>query len=130
MTRRYKAKAEWATIGEHTAYFRSKLEQEFATSLEFLKRVGRIRDWQPNKFAFVFPDRTIAPVRYVPDFRVTELDGSVTYWECKGLWRGSDTSKAVLMAKHYPEFPVRYHGTQPPEKCRKRMESARKGGKR
>jgi predicted nuclease of restriction endonuclease-like RecB superfamily len=45
-------------------------------------------------------------VTYLPDFKVTERDGSVVYHEVKGWMDSQSKSKLKRMAKFYPEVRV------------------------
>jgi hypothetical protein len=61
----------------------SKLEANFAASLDTLKRAGKIADWQKQKTIKLYAyDRFICAYRI--DFVVEHLDGTLEYLEVKG----------------------------------------------
>lgn len=83
-------------------FFRSMWEANYCRYLDWLKHQGEIIDWAYEADTFIFHGVTRAPVTYTPDFKVTELDGSVIYHEVKGWMDPKSKSKLKRMAKHYP----------------------------
>ena len=75
-------------------HFKSKLEGNWALYLQFLKEQKHIIEWQYEPEILTFEGETQAPVRWIPDFYVTELDESETIHECKGKMTGQVNSKA------------------------------------
>jgi hypothetical protein len=87
-------------------HFRSLWEANYARYLDWLREQGQIESWAYEPDTFVFHGVTRAPVTYTPDFRVTELDGSVVYHEVKGWMDGKSKSKLKRMAKFYPAVRI------------------------
>ncbi len=83
--------------------FRSRLEARWSYYLDVLvvgKHIKRY-DYEPEWFEFL--KVTFGIRRYLPDFRVNELDGSVTYHECKGYLDAKSITKIRRFAKYYPD---------------------------
>lgn len=87
-------------------YFRSSWEANYARYLRFLKEHGEILDWEYEPETFIFHGVTRNPLSYTPDFKVTELDGSVVYHEIKGWMDSKSRSKLKRMAKFYPDVKI------------------------
>src|SRR4051794_33736488 len=64
--------------------FRSSWEALYARQLEELRRKGLIAAWEYEPDTFLFDGVPFAPYSYTPDFKVTDLDGEVVYYEVKG----------------------------------------------
>lgn len=122
---KYTAKPQWCEYGERRFYARSKAEANHAAILEVMRTSGQIADWRHEPRRYVFPDRTRAPVAYLPDFEVTALDGSKFLTEVKGRWTSKDREKIRLMARHYPDVPIHIVGAQLLPSDRLRIEAAR-----
>ena len=99
-------KAGWRVIGEHRKYFRSRWEANYARYLEFLKTEQKIKSWEHEPKTFWFESIKRGVRSYLPDFRVVDLEGGITFHEVKG-WM-DDRSKTTLarMAKYYPEVAI------------------------
>ena len=96
-------KSDWRDIGGKRKYFRSRWEANYARYLEFLKQNGKIKDWEHEPKTFWF-EKILRGVRsYLPDFLVTELDGSERYFEVKGWMDPKSITKIKRMAKYYPD---------------------------
>jgi len=95
-------KAGWREIGAKRNYYRSRWEANYARYLQFLKERGEIADWAHEPETFWFDGIKRGVRSYLPDFRVTENDGSSKLHEVKG-WMDS-RSKTTLrrMAKYHP----------------------------
>lgn len=92
-------------IGEREMYFRSKWEANFALYLNWLVSQKQIVSWryEPKFFDFPIPHGT---TRYLPDFEVTELDGTLTYYEVKGYMDSRSKTKLRRMAKYHPKVKL------------------------
>lgn len=86
-------------------YFRSKWEANYALYLAFLKKQGQIKEWQYEPRFFDFPVAH-GTTRYLPDFSVTNNDGSEEYHEVKGFMDAKSKTKLKRMAKYYPTTKV------------------------
>lgn len=100
-------KAAWREIAGAKIYFRSRWEYNYAVYLQWLLENGKIAKWEHEPETFWF-EKIMRGVRsYLPDFRVTENDGTVEYHEVKG-WMDS-RSKTTLrrMKKYHPAVKLR-----------------------
>lgn len=100
--REYNATTVQATVGFHDCSFRSKFEHKWAKYLQWLLENNQIEDWEYESRLFFFDGEERGPHKYLPDFKVTENDGTVVWQECKGYHDGATNSKFRRMAKHYP----------------------------
>ena len=87
--------------------FDSKLEANEYCRLKLLKKAGEIKDFERQvsfvlQATFLFGKRQIRPVRLIVDFLVTELDGSQTVREAKGVRTQVYSIKKKLFMKQYP----------------------------
>lgn len=99
-------KQGWRDIGGHHKYFRSKWEANYARYLEFLKQNGKIKDWQHEVKTFWFDKIKRGCCSYLPDFEVTNNDGSIEYHEVKGWYDDRSKTKIKRMAKYYPNIKL------------------------
>ncbi len=105
MRKQYNNRWVTATVGGQLCKFRSILEYRWCLYQQWLWDNGEITEWlyeyKPDRF--YFPNEKTAPVQYLPDFKVTENDGTVVYHECKGFHDGQTNTKFRRVAKHYPD---------------------------
>lgn len=96
-------KQSWQTIGGKKHFFRSNWEVNYARYLEFLKTKKMITDWEfePEVFWFLEIKRGIRS--YLPDFKVTLIDGSIEYHEVKGWMDSGSRTKIKRFRKYYPD---------------------------
>lgn len=104
--------AHWANVGGQKCYFKSLFERRYACLLEILKRGKQIKGWQyePKRFRFFGPNipkglkgKTVGATVYTPDFKVIELNGSITYHETKGYLDNRDIAKMRCFKTYYPD---------------------------
>ncbi len=100
-------KAAWREIGDKRIYARSKWEANYARYLEFLKKNGNIIEWEHEPETFWFEKIKRGVRSYLPDFMVTELDGSIVYHEVKGWMDARSKTKINRMKKYYPRVALR-----------------------
>ncbi len=95
-------KAAWREVGDQRCFFRSRWEANYARYLEWLRSIGQIAKWEHEPQTFWFEGIKRGCVSYLPDFKVTENNGSHAWHEVKG-WMDA-RSKTVLsrMAKYHP----------------------------
>jgi hypothetical protein len=95
-------KAGWREIGDRRVFFRSRWEANYGRYLEWLRGLGQIADWEHEAETFWFDGIKRGCVSYLPDFKVTNLGGTVEWHEVKG-WMDA-RSKTVIrrMAKYHP----------------------------
>lgn len=87
-------------------YFRSSWEANYARYLNWLIENRQIAGWEYEVDVFVFEGYSRGAIAYRPDFKVTELDGSVIYHEVKGWMDGPSKTRLKRMAKHYPDVKI------------------------
>lgn len=99
-------KAGWREIGGVRKYYRSKWEANYAMYLQFLLENGQIKKWEHEPKTFWFEKIKRGCLSYLPDFRVTNNDGSLEYHEVKGWMDDRSKTKLKRMAKYYPEVKI------------------------
>lgn len=99
-------KSGWREIGGKRKYFRSRWEANYARYLEFLKVQKQISEWEHEPEVFWFDGIKRGCVSYLPDFRVTELNGSFTYHEVKGWMDDRSKTKIKRMEIYHPEIKL------------------------
>lgn len=100
-------KQSWRDIGGKRIFARSAWEANIARYLEFLKSGGYIQEWTHEEECFWFESIKRGVRSYLPDFKVTELDGSVCYWEVKGYFDAKSKTKIKRFKKYYPQHKLR-----------------------
>jgi hypothetical protein len=95
-------RASWRTIGGHRKFFRSRWEANYARYLQWLVEQGQIVKWEHEPETFWFDGIRRGCVSYLPDFRVTNNDGSVEYHEVKGWMDARSKTKIKRMKKYHP----------------------------
>lgn len=101
-----------AMVDGKLVHFKSKLEYRWSQHLDFLKKIGEIKDWFYEFHTFRdFPEDQ--PVKeYTPDFLVRLNDNTFEYHETKGMLSGYDIKKfkLVLMEMSYVKLIVIFWG--------------------
>lgn len=93
-----------------TFTFRSGWELNYAFYLDWLKRTGEIKDWEYEpmpRYEFIvteFGRQRALSLGYLPDFKVTNNDGSFYLVELKGRRQGM--LKLKRMKKYYPKVKI------------------------
>lgn len=100
-------KAGWREIGGQRIYARSRWEANYARYLEWLRANGSIAKWEHEPETFWFEGIKRGTCSYLPDFRVTESNGSVAYHEVKGWFDARSKTKLKRMAKYHPTVALR-----------------------
>jgi len=99
-------KAGWREIGGRRKYFRSKWEANYCRYLQWLKDLGQIKDWDHECETFWF-DGILRGVRsYLPDFKVTEKNGSIAFHEVKGWFDPRSRTKLKRMRIYHPGVKI------------------------
>ncbi len=87
---------------------RSKWETNYGIYLDWLVRQKEIKEWEyePERYNFDMKEgnQLIRIGTYLPDFRVTENDGTQYLVEIKGYAQGK--RKLQRMKKYHPEIKV------------------------
>jgi len=99
-------KSGWREVGGQRCFFRSAWEANYARYLEMLRVDGEIISWEHEPHTFWFEGIKRGTVSYLPDFRVTTADGSVTWHEVKGWMDEKSKTKISRMAKYFPEIAL------------------------
>ena len=98
----------WAIVGDkEPMYFRSSWEFYYAVFLEKLKQEKKIIDWIHEPLCFWFDSIKRGTRSYLPDFRITHLNGTQEYVETKGYMDSASKTKIKRMAIYYPEIKLR-----------------------
>jgi hypothetical protein len=95
-------KAGWRDFAGIRVWCRSKWEAQYGFYLLWLKSHGIIRDFEHEPKTFWFKDIKRGTVSYLPDYRVTNPDGSQEYHEVKGWMSPKDGTKLKRMKKYFP----------------------------
>lgn len=96
-------KSSWRSIGDQTRFYRSAWEANYARYLEMKRLNGEIASWCHEPETFWFPEVKSGVRTYLPDFLVTENDGSVSYHEVKG-WMDERSQKTIgQFREFYPQ---------------------------
>lgn len=101
-----KSSAGWREIAGDKYYFRSKWEANYARHLDFLLANGQIHDWKHEPDTFWFDEIKRGVRSYLPDFRITENDGSMWYAEVKGYFDSKTKTKIKRFRKYYPRWEL------------------------
>lgn len=99
-------KQGWREIGGKKKYFRSLWEANYARYLEFLKQHNEIKEWEHEPDTFWFRNIKRGCRSYLPDFKITNNNGSIEYHEVKGWYDNRSKTKIKRMAKYYPEVKL------------------------
>jgi hypothetical protein len=94
-------KQSWREIGGKRIYCRSRWEANYARYLEYLKLSGSIKEWEHEPKTFWFEGLKRGCVSYLPDFRITQNDGSHEWHEVKGWYDKRSKTKIRRFRKYY-----------------------------
>jgi hypothetical protein len=97
-----KSKKGTISIGGNIFFARSSWEANIAAYLEFLKQNKEIAAWEHEPETFWFEAIKRGVRSYLPDFRITNIDGSIYYIEVKGWMDNKSKTKLKRMSKYYP----------------------------
>lgn len=95
-------KAGWREIGGQRCYFRSRWEANYARFLEWRKQRGDIASWEHEPKTFFFDGVRRGVVSYLPDFKISLVDGREEYHEVKGWMDPRSKTKIKRMKKYHP----------------------------
>lgn len=87
-------------------YFRSAWEANYARYLNFLIRYGKIKSWRYEPQRFWFEGIKSGTTSYLPDFEITNLNGSIEYHEIKGYQHQKGQTALKRMAKYHPTVKI------------------------
>ena len=86
-------------------YVRSSWEANYARYLKWLQSIGEIQKWEFEPEEFEFPLKRGTRF-YLPDFKITNNDGSIEYHEIKGWMDKKSATKLKRMAKYHPDVKL------------------------
>lgn len=92
------------TIDDKTFFARSSWEANVAAYLQYLKESELIRDWEHEAEEYRFEAIKRGVMSYLPDFKVTRLNGSFYLIEVKGYMDEKSKTKLNRMKKYYPDI--------------------------
>jgi hypothetical protein len=101
-----KWKQGWVTVGGKKHFFRSQWEVDYARYLEILKKYKRIKEWEYEPKTFWFEGIKRGVRSYLPDFRITEHDGTKYFVEVKGYMDSRSKTKLKRMKKYHPDVKL------------------------
>jgi len=87
-------------------FFRSKMEANYALYLDFLIKQKQIKKWEYEPDVFIFSKIKFGTRSYRPDFKVYNLDETISYHETKGYMDTRSKTKIKRMAKYYPNVKL------------------------
>lgn len=93
-------------INGRTFYFRSKWEANYALYLDFLVKQRQILKWEYEADKFIFDKIQFGTRSYMPDFKITNADGTIEYHEVKGYMDGRSRTKLRRMKRYYPNVKI------------------------
>lgn len=96
------SKKGWRTIAGRKIYFRSAWEANYARILQHYKEDKRILEWEFEPQVFWFTKIKRGVRSYLPDFRITKLDGTQEYHEVKGYMDARSKTKIKRMKIYHP----------------------------
>lgn len=100
----------WRVVGDRRIFFRSSWEANYARYLQHLKSIREIKQWEHEPKVFHFKGIKRGCCSYLPDFRVTFMDGRVEFHEVKGWMDKKSVIKLTRMAKYFPKVHVEVFG--------------------
>lgn len=104
--REFKAHQGWREIDGRKIYFRSDWEYKFAKWLQSLKESNAIKDWDHEPETFWFNEIKRGTRSYLPDFKVTNPDGTHYWVEVKGYMDAKSKTRIKRFRKYYPREPL------------------------
>lgn len=99
-------KQQWAEINGVKKFYRSRWELNYAYYLEWLRLNNQIKSWEHEPETFWFEGVKRGCMSYLPDFKVTENDGTICYHEVKGWMDDRSKTKLRRMAKYHPSVKM------------------------
>ena len=102
-----KFKQGWREVGGKRNYYRSQWEANFSRYLQWQKERGMIKEWEHEPATFWFEGIKRGCVTYLPDFKVTNNDGTHEWMEVKGHMDAKSRTKINRFRKFFPEEKLR-----------------------
>jgi hypothetical protein len=102
-----KFKQGWREFGGRRIFFRSQWEANYGKYLEWQKERGMIKEWEHEPLTFWFEGIKRGCVTYLPDFKVTNNDGTHEWMEVKGHMDAKSKTKINRFRKFFPQEKLR-----------------------
>lgn len=99
-------KQQWAEINGVRKYYRSQWELNYAYYLEWLRKNNQIKSWEHEPETFWFDGVKRGTCSYLPDFKVTENNGDISFHEVKGWMDDRSKTKLKRMEKYHPSVKL------------------------
>lgn len=94
-------------VRDDLGYFvRSSWEANYARYLKWLVSKNQIKGFEYEPDTFWFEEIKRGVRSYLPDFKVTNNDGSIEYHEVKGYMDAKSKTKLSRMKKYYPQVKL------------------------
>jgi len=93
-------------INGEKIFFRSVWEANYALYLDFLVKHKKIKKWEYEPKTFWFKKIKRGVRSYMPDFKITNNDKSVSYHEVKGWMDNKSKTKLNRMRIYYPNVKI------------------------
>lgn len=116
-------KCGWREVGGQRCYFRSRWEANYARYLQFLLEKNQITKWEHEPETFWFEKIKRGCRSYLPDFRVTEPNGSIVYHEVKGWMDDRSKTKIKRMGIYHPTVRLIVIDAKPYKEIQKKLSS-------
>ncbi len=94
-------------IGKTAYHYRSSWEANYARYLQMLLEKGLIAKWEHEPEIFTFPKVKRGLKGYVPDFKVTFMDGRIERHEVKGFMDTKAKTKLKRFIENYPHLTLK-----------------------
>ena len=101
-----RGKRGWVDIAGKNHFYRSSWEANFAAYLEFLKENKEITEWEYEPETFWFEKIKRGVRSYMPDFKITNTDGSTFFYEVKGWMDDKSKTKLNRMRIYHPTIRI------------------------
>lgn len=87
-------------------WFRSKWEANYALYLDWLVKMGKIKEWEYETETYVFDGLKKGTTTYRIDFKVFYFNGSFEIHEIKGRMDAKSATKLKRMKLYHPEVKI------------------------
>lgn len=102
------SKKGWVDFPSGKRFFmRSSWEEKYGMYIDGLLSKKKIADWDYEADTFWFEKIKRGVQSYTPDFRITNLDGSIEYHETKGWLDAKSKTKMNRMRIYHPTVTVK-----------------------
>lgn len=96
----------WYESGNRKYYLKSSWELSYAKYLDSSLKDGKIIEWEYEPDTFWFEKIRRGVRSYTPDFKVTQLNGTLEYHEVKGYLDSKSKTKLNRMRIYHPDIKM------------------------